>query len=71
MERFLNGLLGGLVRDLVNRAVNWGFDRAARRDDGQIGPDAAPEPDGKDQPMTADLAEKARQMERMMRRLGR
>ena len=70
MERFLNGLLGRLVRDLVNRAVDWGFDRATRTgapDD----PSATGRQPGADQPMAGDLAEKARHLQRMMRRLGR
>jgi hypothetical protein len=71
VERFLNGLLGRLMRDLVNRAVDWGFQRATRRDDAQPGvgnPDGKP---GGDTPMPDDMAEKVRQTERMMRRLGR
>ncbi len=70
MERFLNGLLGGLVRDLVNRAVSWSFNRAARSDaEGPVGTRGGQA--GEDQPMAGDLAEKARQMERMIRRLRR
>ena len=71
MERFLNGLLGRLMRDLVNQAVDWGFQRATRRDDARPGVD---DPDGKpggDTPLSDDMAEKVRQTERMMRRLGR
>ncbi len=70
MERFLNVFLGRLVRDLVNRAVDWGFDRATRKgtpDD----PDATGRQPGADQPMAGDLGEKARHLQRMMRRLGR
>jgi hypothetical protein len=70
MERFLNGLLGRVVRDLVSRAVDWGFDRATgkgRADD----PPATDRQPGADRPMTGDLAEKARHLQRMMRRLGR
>lgn len=71
MERFLNGLLGGLIRDLVNRMVNWGFDRAARSDQEPDTPNETDEPKGESQPMARDLGDKARQLERMLRRLGR
>lgn len=72
MERFLNGLLSRLVRDLVGRGVDWAFDRATRRK-GQPGEpsestDAAAT--GEQAPVSEDLAEKARQLERMMRRIG-
>lgn len=71
MERFLSAILGGMVRDLVSRLVNWGFDRAARANPDHPGPDAEDRPKDKGQPMARDLGDKARQLERLLRRLGR
>jgi hypothetical protein len=68
MERFLNGLLSRLVRDLVGRGVDWAFDRATRRKGQPESTDVAAT--GQEAPVSEDLAEKARQLERMMRRIG-
>jgi hypothetical protein len=66
MERFLTQILNMVMRQLVNRGINAGIDHLSRRG-------KAPEemtPEEREQAKGArDLAQKARKMSRLTRRL--
>jgi len=67
MERFLTQILNMVMRQLVNRGINAGIDHLSRR--GKAPQDMTPEEREQAKGARRDLAQKARKMSRLTRRL--
>jgi len=71
MNQIINMILRRVMGQLINRGVNYGFDRASKMGKGKRDADVSPEEQARREQTGREQGKQARKSLKTMRRLGR